>query len=1051
MDFDLKIWKSKLGENLAGWKERFQRAGITTFYYGLAATSLLPVIQAYHSGEVVPSLVALGGVSAGVGANLLANKIQTWKDKSEVEIASDLQNSPELKETLDDLLEKMETLASAQSNLRTDAERRWFEEIIQRELKDTGSRITYRATLIGDGAIAQGNGAMALGKNAKYIAGNYTENKYEAPDPKQIEADKNETARHAYLERMRRHCQVLPLAALGGEDGTGDEITLDDVYVDLDTSIYIKSSDLADLRAGKKVRLTESAIAKETPELLARRDEKKDVESLPLWDAVRATPRAVVLGDPGAGKSTFARKLLGLQAAVLLRQCDSLPGFTPNLLPVLIVLRELAVNLDPQHLDGLPADARKDELLDLVHRHLEKDLKRTSAEASTSLILNALESGRVLLVLDGLDEVPQKTRRNVRQLVSALLSEYRIERLVITSRIRSYVGEAVFENLQTFTIREFDEEKIQGFVKAWYNTQAHMGHIPERDRDTRIQDLSQAAVSENLREISSNPMMLTSMAIIHQKEIGLPRERVRLYKLVVSVLLNRWQKHKLGEDQLVPSKELAAFLTDEIRLLSAMEHLAYEAHRAGQEKDSADLPRMTALEILERKEYLGNIGIAEEFLDYADQRSGLLKGNGGELDKPTSYSFPHRTFQEYLAGCYMVRDRLPWREYFQRASEGEYWSLAAQLGAEELYYNRRAKHTVLDLAYHLLPDEANTEQQARAALWSGMVARVADVDEIKADRESPNGGEKYLASLPTRLLALFQSALSPIERAEAGRILAGVGDPRKEVLTVEKMVFCRVLEGEFTMGEKKEERKVSLPEFFISQFPITNAQYNQFVKLDGYKQAKYWKEAQKAGYWKSGEVKAEFWDDKPRIEPANFGSPFNLSNHPVVGISWYEALAFTRWLDEQVHARGQIIVIDEKSPVKLNATLHISLPSEAEWEKASRGRDGRQYPWLGEFNTDFANVSETEINTTSAVGCFPKGKSPYGILDMSGNVWEWTRSNYKDGKEDFLSSDSRTLRGGSFRDQSENARCASRSRSLPDPGPINYGFRVVVSPFLSSS
>ena len=85
MDFNLNEWKQKISQNIQGWKERFQRTGISTLYYGLAATSLLPVIQAASNqlGDVTSLLVALGGVFANVGTNLLANKIQGWKDKSD--------------------------------------------------------------------------------------------------------------------------------------------------------------------------------------------------------------------------------------------------------------------------------------------------------------------------------------------------------------------------------------------------------------------------------------------------------------------------------------------------------------------------------------------------------------------------------------------------------------------------------------------------------------------------------------------------------------------------------------------------------------------------------------------------------------------------------------------------------------------------------------------------------------------------------------------------------------------------------------------------------
>lgn len=1083
MPFNFDQWKESTKEKLQGWKGRMERTGTNSAYYFLAGVSLLPVAQAVHSGDWSGLAVLGASLGGAVSTNLLANIVQKAKDKNDAEVAQLLQeevkSSPELKAEIEVVLQRLDALNEAEKAL-SQTDKAWFAELIQNELKTLNSGIKYEATLTGNGAIAQGDGAMAAGAGSiiigrdvisatimqgdtprKIDAGTYIEKQVvqaPKPDPKKKKTD---SARRAYLERIRKHCQALPLAALGSDDGDGDEVTLDQVYIDLDTSLNIYKSDLNDLRTGKRASLNDPIMMKMEakvfayPEGQVSGDDFTDFVPLPLWEAIRVTPRAVILGDPGAGKSTFVRKLLGLQAAALLKQCDPIPGFADELLPVLIVLRELVVDLDWGALEKLSGSQQRKELLAHIYQHLEHDLKRTSAEASIELIQHALENGKVLLVLDGLDEVPQHHRKAVRQLVSALLSEYQVERLIITCRIRSYTGSAVFENFQTFTIRPFEQKKIRGFVKAWYGTQAQLGLVAERDLQTRIQDLSMAAISDNLREISSNPMMLTSMAIIHQKEIGLPKERVRLYKLVVDVLLRRWQKYKVGEKQLAPSPELAAFMLDEIRLLNVIERLAYEAHQSGKgDKENADLPRMRALEILEQKEYMQSLRLAEEFLDYVDQRSGLLKGNGGELEKPTSYSFPHRTFQEYLAGCYMVRDRLPWREYYQRASEGDHWSLAAQLGAEELYYNRRAKHTVMDLAYQLMPAELNTEQDARAALWSAQVANIADVDEIKADTETPNGGEKYLASLPTRILPLLSGSLSPNERAEAGRIFAQVGDPREEVMTITKLIFCRIPAGEFIMGEENEEdnklRKLTLPEYFISQYPITNAQFDAFVKAEGYKQEKYWHEAKQHEYWSKDGFKGRF-EKEPRQIPVDFGYPLTLGNHPVVGITWYEALAFTRWLNEQIQQAGTFKVLNEKDLVPFNKKWQVvTLPNETEWEKAARGTDGRNYPWKGEYNPNFANTSETGIKFTSAVGCFPQGASLYGLQDASGNVWEWMRNDNKSEKDDFLSKEIKALRGGSFLNQSDDARCAYRHGVDPDDGYWYSGFRVVVSPVFPS-
>jgi len=168
-----------------------------------------------------------------------------------------------------------------------------------------------------------------------------------------------------------------------------------------------------------------------------------------------------------------------------------------------------------------------------------------------------------------------------------------------------------------------------------------------------------------------------------------------------------------------------------------------------------------------------------------------------------------------------------------------------------------------------------------------------------------------------------------------------------------------------------------------------------------------------------------FWWDDPT---------WNLPNHPVVGVSWFEALAYCNWLGE----------ITGRS---------CRLPTEAEWEKAARGTDGRIYPWGSEWAEDRANTSEAGVGRTTAVGAFPAGASTYGILDMSGNVWEWCSSvgyaeaaypyRADDGREDLERDVVRALRGGSWYDSRRYARCAVRYYDDPDDFDGSVGFRVV--------
>ena len=1041
MAFDIEQWKAQLSANLPGWRVRMQASGVNSAYYFIAASAFLPIVQALQGGIIEP--FGFATVASGLGTNLLANIVQNWRD--EANAAATLQEAAtqdtELQQKLDALLTRLEAFALAEQHLSSE-NCAWFADIIKQELARLGSGITYTAHLTGRGAIALGANATALGAGAKFVGGNYIENHFSAPDSRDLEKEKNQPARQKYLQKLRRHCQTLPLAALGGEEGAEEDISLDTVYIDLDTQLNVRLKDLDAMQKGQKVSFSVATLSQENQDLSETAEQRdEEMVPLPLINAVMLTPRVVLLGDPGAGKSTFARKLLGLQSAVLLGQSKpkQLNNLSDDLLPVLVILRELVLKLNIPGFEKLSGDAKKEKLLAAFRAHLTEDLQRMGAGDFLPAFFQAFEAGKILLVFDGLDEVPQDMRQRVRASVLALLAEYRLERLIITSRIRSYTGETIFPNLQTFTLRAFSKDQIRNFVMAWYQAQAEMGRFSEKDRAMRVDDLVKVSTS-SLYEIASNPMMLTSMAIIHQKEISLPKERVRLYRLVVDVLLRRWQKHRFGEGQMSPSAGLVEFLKDERRLLAALERLAYEAHSAGKgKKEAADLLRKNALVILDQKEYLGDTGLAAEFLDYVDQRAGLLKGNGGELDKPTSYSFPHRTFQEYLAGCYLVRERNPARRYFQLAAEGDYWSLAAQLGAEELYYNRTGLHSMLDLAYQLLPaDTPQTEQEARVVLWSGLIARTAGVDEIYADRgEGLENGPKYLKRLVPRLLGLFESALQPIERAEAGRVLAKLGDPRPEVLTCERMAFCYVPAGSFLYGDKKEKVNQS-NEFWISKYPVTNAQFAQFVAAKGYENPVYWSEAIKEKYWTTAGFKGRY-DNEPRTAPKNYGEPYTLHNHPVVGVSWYEALAFTRWLSEWLAIdRGQFVVnaVESVFRERLKAgKIKVVLPGEEQWEKATHGPDVSEYSWVGKFDPNKANTNETGIGSTSAVGVFPGGQSPYGLMDAIGNVWEWTASPYDQS--------SYVLRGGAFYYNQDFARCVFRNRLSPLNWNINVGFRVV--------
>jgi formylglycine-generating enzyme required for sulfatase activity len=230
------------------------------------------------------------------------------------------------------------------------------------------------------------------------------------------------------------------------------------------------------------------------------------------------------------------------------------------------------------------------------------------------------------------------------------------------------------------------------------------------------------------------------------------------------------------------------------------------------------------------------------------------------------------------------------------------------------------------------------------------------------------------------------------------------------------MGFVRVPAAELLMGSdpakdpeaspnEQPQHRLILPEFHIGRHPITNAQYAVFVQATDHSVP---------DQWQNGAV------------------PSGEEHYPVRGVSWSDAVAFCDWLRK---ASG--------SPVRL--------PTEAEWEKAARGTTGQIYPWGDQSpNKELCNCNMW-VGDTTPVGRYPQGASPYGALDMSGNVWEWCltkwRDNYWTPPDDGLEENvRRVLRGGSYYFNPGSVRCAVRYGDYPDLWSVNLGFRVVVAP-----
>jgi formylglycine-generating enzyme required for sulfatase activity len=267
-----------------------------------------------------------------------------------------------------------------------------------------------------------------------------------------------------------------------------------------------------------------------------------------------------------------------------------------------------------------------------------------------------------------------------------------------------------------------------------------------------------------------------------------------------------------------------------------------------------------------------------------------------------------------------------------------------------------------------------------------------------------------------------------------------------------RLELVRIPAGEFLMGSDpakdkdaydydKPQHRIYVAEFDIGKYPVTVAQFSAFVTATDHRT-----QAEERGYgwvligdrgWE--QVQGADWRH-PRGPKTNIAAK---ADHPVVQVSWHDAVAFCRWLGQ---VTGQA----------------FRLLSEAEWEKAARGTDGRIYPWGSQPPDDKRCNFDGNVGDTTAVGTYPTGASPYGALDMAGNVWEWTRSLWgkgwqkpdfgypydpTDGREKMNAPDTvwRVLRGGSWYDDRKFVRCACRSGSIPDHWSGNFGFRVARS------
>jgi formylglycine-generating enzyme required for sulfatase activity len=768
----------------------------------------------------------------------------------------------------------------------------------------------------------------------------------------------------AYLSDLVDRHRFLDFRGMGVADRVPLRIPLLEMYVPL--------SARASLPAGetwvRSLAVAGRRAAPEEVEAIGERvgEARPVTELLERWDAV------VILGDPGSGKTTLLR-YLALMCALGRGGEVGLGARLPVLVPV-----------------AAYANALKDRdvgVLDFVAREADR---RAGGGDTRSLVDQALDAGGGLLLLDGLDEVRNRAlRQRIVDRIGTLIAAYRGSgnKLLLTSRIVGYREvRPADEGLAECTLLDFGDEDVEEFVTRWTAAveRAARGETPvatEEARRERGELLAAIRAHPGVRALATNPLLLTILALMKRQGVVLPDRRVELYQQYVEILLRHWNLARSLGRRDAPHLDVAG-------TMNVLALLALWMHETSPGVGLVDggAMRHQVEEIYRRRGGLDAGGAAARFLEDVRDHAGLLVERG-----PGQYGFIHLTFQEYLAavGVALLGQQSvdPIVEQLAGRAREETWRevILLTVGVLGIVQRREeAASAVVEQLVRRAPGEAG-----RAVLLAA---------EAVADAAPGGVSEACRAGIVRAAVETLRddARVAVRVRVGAGNALARLGDPRFRAdvwfLPDEPLLgFVEIPGGAFRMGSDRQQddmafpdempaRDVSLPTCFIARYPVTVAQFAAYTADTG-------------------------TPHRPE------GSRRATANHPVVGVSWHEALAYSAWLTLKLRdwsGTPEPLARLLREGTVAGLPWRITLPSEAEWEKAARGLDGRRFPWGDAPEPWRANYRDTGIGTTSPVGCFPSGASPFGVEESSGNVWEWTRSAWKpypydpaDGRERF--------------------------------------------------
>ena len=1037
--FTIKEWKEKAAEKLMLFGKSLNKASANSVYAMVSAITLWPIIEAFVkipgttvvSSHLNPVLIQVFG---GVGAGLIANMIEQWRrhakelklDDIKEELIQWINNSDQRQRqniivALENMNKKLETLTIVNQNL-DENDKQWFKKIIHEELSKIGSLNRYEMNFqpIRDSNV-----------NIHYHP-TITDGYNHLPAP-----ILNNHWKESYLSNVLRMSARPSLAEIDNENikSTLNQFNIGQIY---------------------------TALLTKTPKALA--EPSQNQEYLSALELVNKHRYLVIQGDPGSGKTTFLNYLawclagnyIGHESANIEALTSPLPDEKgkpyPNniqqwdysdIVPVQIIFREFAAQqLENSNQPDFIANA------ETLWQYIVSTLELKALSDYAQYLHQELKDKGGLILLDGLDEIhdPEPNRKHIKNVIDNFCDIFPKCKIVVTSRTYAYQKEEwKLNNFKDAVLANFTKGQIRQFIDRWYENIAKNQVTDSFKYIKHSESLKNTILkNEKLIALAERPLLLTLMANIHTSKNGrLPEKRESLYDEAVSLLLDRWEKPKITKDRNdkpIFQPELAEwFKTDRQGVRDFMNQLAYDAHKNQPSlKGTADIPVekiYTGLALINRSNMDFQLF---RLIGHLNDRAGLLLP--ATIEK--KFHFPHRTFQEYLAACHLSKHNYPEKIIELLISEPDRWREVILLTAAKACRKDMEKLWGLldELCDENPPDDNMIDKMDLSSIWKVHIAAQAIVENIQADEISRSKQKKIDRIIAWLCRIIKNNHFPAYERTIAGNHLAVLGDPRKEVMDIDYMPFCLI-------PYIKNKKYLKSKSFWISKYPVTNAQFESFIKDSGYENRIYWEEAIEDDVWENGCMNPLY---ERRSQPKDFGKPFNLSNHPVVGVQWYECMAFARWLTHKW--------ISNK---RLENNFEIKLPTKNQWIKAARGDTiipkfpiieccdnnfyklnsippkknkypNRKYSWGNMYDSNFTNVLDTKINTTSSVGCFTKDVSPYGCEEMNGNISEWL--------------DTKNIHGAFFRSSSDKVHIDFNYGDFSAKGEADYtGFRLVIA------